>query len=182
LVLLILACLAGCGDDEALTYSHPVSINFKVKSDDTTNDTVVARKNITTESGNPFAKFISESRLALGGGDPSRIVLSSAELLLGASTSSTTGLEQVFSGEVVLLFHLGTTNNSFIAGTIVDPTGSGPAQLTVTFDSNEMGPDDYARFLAADFQVVLRGPAAATFAAKGAQADLQVTLRFKSFK
>ncbi|HTM20202.1 MAG TPA: hypothetical protein VL172_06840 [Kofleriaceae bacterium] len=174
---------AACGDDP-VTYSAPVEINLKAKSADTVNDTVADQKGITSEPGNPFGQFITDAQDALGGADPSRIELASLELLLGANSTGVTTLEEIFDGTVDVLLVTHDANNSFPAATtdIVEPVGGGPIDFDATFDSADMGAADYDRLLTSAFDVAIRGPAAAEFTTKGADADLQLTFTFQAFE
>lgn len=173
--------LGGCGDQVA-SYSGPVSINLKQKSSDVMNATVSTEKGITTESGNPYGAFISAARFNLGGADPSRVELTSATLLLGAASTGATTLEQVFSGRVDVLFIMNDTNNSYPAASVTGPTGPGPVDLAVSFDSGVFAGQDRAKLLSGGFKAVLRGPAATGFSGKAADVDLQTTFNFRALK
>lgn len=172
---------SGCGDQVA-SYSGPVSINLKQKSSDVINSTISTEKGITTESGNPYGAFINLARANLGGVDPSRVELTSATLLLGAGSTGVTSLEQVFSGRVDVLFIMNDTNNSYPAASVTGPTGPGPVNLAVGFDSSVFGGQDRAKLLSGGFKAVLRGPATATFSGKSADVDLQTTFNFRALK
>lgn len=178
-----LALVGACGDD-AVSYSEPVGINLKAKSSDVVNATVTNEKGITTESGNPYGAFVTNARTELGGAAPGRIEVSGARLLLGASTTGVTALGEIFLGEVVVLFQMNDTDNTFpVASRVFAATdGAGPIDLGVDFDSGEMNDADYGKLLSGSFKVVIRGPAAPDFQAKGADADLQTTLTFTAFE
>jgi hypothetical protein len=171
----------GCGDDP-ISYSQPVTINLKAKSGDVSASVVSGDKSITTESGNPYGEFISDSRDALAGSDPSAIELDSVTLLLGAQSTGVTQLQEIFGGQVDVLFVMNDSNNSHTAAFVVGPTGSGPVALSSNFDSTAMGSGDYAKLLQGSFKVVIRGPAATAFESKGAEADLQLTFGFVAFE
>ena len=98
----IFVTLVGCGDDP-VAHSSPVSINLKVKSDDVANGVLSERKSITSESGNPYGKFMSDARDALGGNEPSHIEINRLELFLGASSTGVSTIGEVFSGAVDVL-------------------------------------------------------------------------------
>lgn len=181
--VMFLVLAAACGDD-AVSYSEPVGINLKAKSSDVVNATVTNEKGINTESGNPYGAFVTNARRELGGADPTSIELTDARLLLGAGTVGVSALGEIFAGEVVVLFQMNDTNNTFPAASRVfaSTDGSGPIDLAVDFDSDEMSDEDYAKLLDGSFKVVIRGPAAPDFQTKGADADLQTTLTFTAFE
>lgn len=173
---------AACGDDP-VSYSEPVGINLKAKSDDTQNGVVTDEKGITTESGNPYGAFVTNGRDALGGVDPSSIEVDRVEVFLGASSTGVTRLGEVFAGTVEVLFQMNDTDNSYAVahGTIDADTAAGPAALEVDFDP-ALPAADYAKMLSGSFKVILRGPATADFSTKGADADIQVTFAFAAFE
>ncbi len=173
----------GCGDDP-VSYSAPVGINLKAKSDDTVAGVIDDEKGITTESGNPYGAFVSDARRELGGNDPSTIEVDRVDLFLGASSSGVTRLGEVFTGDVDLLFQMNDTNTSYPVATttIAADASAGPTGFDVTFDGGAISDADYAKLLGGSFKVVIRGTAAAGFDAKGADADLQTTFTFAAFE
>ena len=174
--------LVACGDDP-VSYSQPVTINLKAKSDDTVNNVVEDDKNITTESGNPFAKFVTDARLALGGADPSTIELTATTLTLGAGSTGVLKLGEVFTGNTEVNLTMADTNNTYPAAWgVIEATDGTTVTLETGFDTETLPDTDYAKVLAAGFKVGIRGPAAAGFAAKGADADIQVTLTFVAYE
>lgn len=52
----------------------------------------------------------------------------------------------------------------------------------MTFDSGALPEFDYIKLLGGSFKVVTRGPAAAGFTTKGADADIQITFTFAAFE
>lgn len=181
--LLILVALAGC-NDAPLSYSAPVGIHLKAKSGDTAGGVISEDKSITTESGNPFGAFISDAKQKLDGKDPGTVTLRSVDLLLGASSTNVTKLGEVFAGTVDALFEIDDTNNTYPAasGAVSASTDAGPKALDPAFERPALPDFDYLKFLGGSFKVVLRGPAAADFSTKGADADLQVTFMFEAFE
>ena len=178
-----LVALAGiaCGSD-AVSFSAPVGINVKAKSGDVAGNVISEAKDIQTEAGNPYKIFIDGAHQALGGRDPSRIELTSLTLLLGAQSTNVTRLEEVFTGRVDALFLMNDTNNTFPVGHVTSPTGGGPVAMDIDFNSDSFTGVDRTNLIAGSFKVVIRGSAAAGFAAKGAEANLQVTLQFRAFE
>ncbi|MCP3143282.1 hypothetical protein [Pyxidicoccus xibeiensis] len=182
--LLLVLCalpLIGCGGDP-VSYSAPVGINLKAKSSDTASGTVTSQKGIETESGNPFKVFVDTARQNLAGTSPSRVELTSLTLTLGAQSTGVASLSEVFSGRVEVLFLVNESNNTYAAGHVEGPSGSGPVAMVVDFDSEALPAADYTRFLDGKFNVVLRGSAAPTFMSKGAEVDFQTTFSFTAFE
>jgi len=175
--------LAACGDDPT-GYSSPVGINLKAKSGDVQSGVISDEKGITTESGNPYGAFVTDARAALGGADPARIEVDSATLVLGASSTGVLTLGEVFGGTVEVLFIMNDTNNTFAVGTaaIDATTSAGPVALDIGFASDGVLGDDWTKLLGGSFKVVVRGPAAAGFTTKGADADLQTTFTFAAYE
>lgn len=173
----------GDGDDDVISYSQPVGINFKVKSDEAAKaNTAEADKNVTTESGNPYGAFVHAARAHLGGADPARIDVRSVTLLLGGMSKGVTALEEALAGSVEVLFVMNDTNNTFKVAEVKDPKGTGPVNMSVRFAPDSVLGDDYRQLVGGNFKVVLRSPAAAGFPSrKDAEADLQVTLEFVAY-
>ena len=180
---LLLLSIGACGDDP-VEYSQPVGINLKAKSSDTTNNTVSNDKGINTESANPYGAFVTAAKAKLDGKDPSHIAIDKVALFLGATSTNVTRLGEVFDGTVDVVFVINDSNNSYpaAAGPVPATTGAGPVALDPSFDSSALPDFDYIKLLGGGFKVVLRGPAAAGFMAKGAEADLQVTFTFTAFE
>jgi hypothetical protein len=178
--LALLVSLAACGDDPA-SYSGPVAINLKAESGEVNGTAISDEKGITTESGNPYGAFITDARGTLGR-DPSRVEIDELELTLGAQSTGVTSLEQVYTGDVDVLFLMNDTNNTYNAGRITNPTGAGPVAVGIQFDSAGVADQDWAKFVGGSFKVVIRGTAATDFASKGAKADLQLAFTFAAFE
>jgi len=179
LVLPILLALTACGADP-VSYSAPVGINLKVKSGDVSNNAISDQKGITTESGNPYGAFVSDAQRKLGR-DPGRIEVDQLTLTLGAQSTGVTSLAEVYSQDVDVAFITNDTNNTYDVGHATSPTGVGPVALAMSFTSPSVSTADFAKMLTGSFSVVIRGPAAATFATKGAEANLQLTFTFAAF-
>jgi hypothetical protein len=178
---LALSATAACGSDP-VSYSAPVGINVKAKSGDVSGNVVTEQKDITTESGNPYGAFINDARVALSNKDPSAIEINHLTLLLGAQSTGVTTLDQVVTGDVDVAFVVNDSNNTYDAGHVMNPTGAGPVDMTVTFDSTKVAAQDWPKMMSGSFKVVLRGTAAATFAGKGAEANLQITFSFDALQ
>jgi hypothetical protein len=172
--------LAACGTDP-VSYSAPVGIEIKAKSGDVSQTVVTEQKDITTESGNPYGAFIADAMAKLGGKNPSRIEIDQMTLTLGAQSTGVTTLDGVLSGDVDVAFLANNSNNTYDAGHIMTPSGVGPDDMAPSFDWSKIAPQDVQQMLNGSFKVVLRGPAAASFASAGADASLQVTFTFTAF-
>lgn len=172
--------LVACGDDP-VSYSAPVGINLKAKSDDVVGGVITEDKGITTESGNPYGAFITAAKNELGGRDPGVIELDQLTMTLGATSTGVTLLEEVFSGNVQVQFQMNDTDNFFAVGHVMDPTGS-TTDLVVDFDSAQFAGVDWTKLLGGSFKVVMSGPAGTDFETKGADADLQLTFTFEAFE
>jgi hypothetical protein len=178
--ILALVLLAACGDDP-VSFSEPVGIELKAKSGDVANMTLTPDKSITTESGNPYGKFIDDAKAKLGK-DPGRIELDAVTLTLGAQSTNVSALEQVMTGDIAVQFLTNDTNNTFVAGHWTSPTGLGPVAGDASFDWDMVGSPDVAKFLGGSFKVVLNAPATTDFSTKGAEASLQLTFTFSAFE
>jgi hypothetical protein len=177
---LALLAVAACGTDP-VSFSAPVGINLKAKSGDVGNSTISDDKAITTETGNPFGAFVADARSKLGQ-DPARIEIDRLTLTLGAQSTGVTKLEEVYAGDVDVALLMNDTSNTYDAGHVLDPAGVGPVEVSVAFRSQDVSPADLTKLLGGSFKVVLRGPAAAAFASKGAEANLQLTFTFAAFE
>jgi hypothetical protein len=181
LLALPILVLAACGDDP-VQFSEPVGIELKAKSGDVVNSTVDANKGITTESGNPYSKFVADAMAKLGGAQPSSIEVDKVTLTLGAQSTNVSALEQVVTGDVYVQFLTNDTNNTFVVAHFASPTGPGPVEGHTSFDWSQVGTPDVDKMLGGSFKVVLRGPAATGFETKGAEASLQLTFTFTAFE
>ena len=85
-------------------------------------------------------------------------------------------------GDVDVLFLMNDTNNTYTAGRISNPTGTGPLAVGVLFESDAVADQDWTKLLGGSFKVIIRGTAAPGFQNKGAEAELQVTLTFNAFE
>lgn len=179
--LFALCMLAACGDDP-VSYSAPVGIELKAKSGEVTaSNALTPEKSITTESGNPYGKFVDDARAKLGR-DPGLIELDKVTITLGAQSTNVTALEQVMTGDVYVQFLTNDTNNTFVAGHWPSPTGLGPVTGHSQFDWSLVGAQDIPKFLGGGFKIVLNAPAASEFSTKGAEAALQLTFTFSAYE
>jgi hypothetical protein len=179
--LACLALVAACGTDP-VTYSAPVGIELDAKSGHVLQDSLTELKDITTESGNPYGAFISAAMAKLRGKDPSRIEIHKMTLTLGAQSTGVTTLDQVFKDDVEVSFLVSSSNHTYAAGHVMNPTGAGPVTMSPTFEWSMVAAQDVPPFLNGSFKVVLSGTAATNFSGLGADAAMQVTFTFTAFQ
>jgi hypothetical protein len=175
--------LIACGDDP-VSESAPVGLSMKVQSSDVAGDgTVTEEKSITTESGNPWGKFVDDARATIGG-DPSDITVDDATIVLETSSTNVTDLGEVFDGLVTLTFEMnGSINQYTVAdGMVAGADLGGEVPLTPRFDFQTVVTDDVADLLGGSFKVILTGPTHAGFAGLDADADLQTVFTFSAFE
>jgi len=175
-----LLVLGACGSDP-VSYSAPVGIELHAKSGDVTQSVVTEQKDITTESGNPYGAFVNDAKAKLGGKDPTRIEIDKLTITLGAQSTGVSTLDQVLSGDVDVAFLANSSNNTYDAGHVMNPTTAGPVALDPDFEWTTVAAQDLPQMLGGSFKVVLRSPAATDFTTKGADATLQLTFTFTAF-
>jgi hypothetical protein len=182
LITTSLLILVACGDDP-ISVSDQVDLKITISSGDVAGGEVFADKNVNTESGNPYGVFVQGARDEIGG-DPGRITVDAVALTLEATSTNVTGIGEVFSGTLVLGFEMNgsTTLYPVATRTIVAADVAGPLELEVDFDSDDIPDVDFADLASGSFKVSVSGPAAATFAAANASADLLMTLTFSAFE
>lgn len=186
LASLFLATTLGCAcsDDDPVSHSAPIGLTLSAKSDDVQGDgTITDDKNITTESGNPWGKFVDDAEAELGGA-PGSIELVELTLLLGADSDGVTELREIFDGTVDVQFELEDTGNFYsVASANIDADTEGrEVSFERLFDYEEFDGAEVDALLAGSFKVLLGGPAAAGFADANADADMQLTLVFEAFE
>lgn len=181
-LVLVPLLVAGCGGHTPVSYSQPVDVTLpSITAKSVTGATVSAQKNINTVSGNPYSAFVAAAMQQLNGKNPSRIAVTSLTLTL-LSTSSVTGLEQVFGGPVAVTFVLnGGTGTVAAVGQSGSVTGAS-ATLTTTFDSKSLSAADYTALLQGQFSAVVAGPVASGFAGSSQSADVKSTFHFVAYE
>lgn len=162
-LITLTALVGGCGDTagtnaNTVNFSGPVPINIdKFKDGEVRNEAFDVDKSVSTESGNPYGAFLQEARARLGR-PPAAVIVERATLTLGANSSGVTSFQQFFGGPLTLyLTNSGTTVN---VGTVAQPTGAGPVEVTITATRDTLGPlqNDLSQ---GSFKVGVRVPAAA---------------------
>jgi hypothetical protein len=181
LFVVALPVLVACSSDP-LQYSEPVGIELSAKSSDVSGSAVSQQKDITTEVGNPYGAFITAATAKLNGHAPSSIEIDQLDLSLGAQSTGVATLDEVLTGDVDVAFLVNDSNNTYDAGHITSPTGVGPDAVDTDFDWSTVSTADQARMLQGSFKVVVRGPSAATFMSKGANASLELKFTFAAFE
>jgi hypothetical protein len=182
LVAVVPLLFAACTDDP-VSYSAPVGITLQVRSNDVATDgTIALDKMITTESGNPYGKFISDAQQKLGK-NPSLIELDSVTLSLDTTKSTNvTLLEQIMIGESRTSFVLNDTDTVIDAARFTNPTSAGPFNGTATFDMTPLAEADVEKLLGGSFKVQLNAAAAPELASTDADAVLQLTFTFSAYE
>lgn len=182
LALTFAVAAPGCSDDP-VSYSAPVSLNLKIKSDDVANGVAMDEKGITTESGNPWGAFVSEAEAQVGGA-PGDIDLDELTLLLGATSVNITELRAMFDGTVDVQFQMNDSDNLYPVGTalIDDDLEGREAGFDILFDYADFTGDDLTRLLGGSFKVIVSGPADPAYPTLSGDADLQITLTFSAYE
>lgn len=157
----LLLSLAGCGDDLAantVNFSGPVTINVdKFKDGDVRNDAFDADKNVNTESGNPYGAFLQQARGALGRA-PAAVLVERVTLTLGRDSTGVTSFEQFLGGPLVV--YLASSSTTVNIGSVTQPTGAGPVEVTITATRDTLAPINND-LVQGSFKVGIRVPAAA---------------------
>lgn len=155
--------VAACGDTagtnaNTVNFSGPVAINIdKFKDGEVRNEAFDVDKNVNTESGNPYGAFLQQARAVLGR-PPAAVLVDRATMTLGANSSGVTSFQQFLGGPLTLyLANSGTTVN---IGTVAQPTGAGPIEVTITATRDTLAPIQN-ELIQGSFKVGVRVPAAA---------------------
>jgi hypothetical protein len=158
---LCIVALAGCGDNLAANtvgFSGPVSVNVdKFKDGDVRNNAFDADKSINTESGNPYGAFLQQARGALGRA-PAAVLVERVTLTLGRDATGVTSFEQFMGGPLVV--YLASSSTTVNVGTVAQPTGAGPVEVTITATRDTLAPIN-SELVQGSFKVGIRVPAAA---------------------
>src|SRR5262249_47818439 len=119
--------LFGC---DSASYSGPVAINLRARSEDVVQNRVSFMKSMSSQMGNPYGAFINAAQQRIGR-DPSRIEVTALAIRLNAADSTNvTRLEEVFTGQVDVLFVIDDSNNAYHVGQVLNPTGIDPVVVT----------------------------------------------------
>jgi hypothetical protein len=178
-----LVLVAACGDDP-VSVSDVVDIKLSLSSGDVAGDgTMVADKNINTESGNPYGAFVQFARDEIGG-DAGRITVDGAAITVDATSSGITDLGEVFLGVTTVEFVMNGSSAIYPVATraVVLDDGPGPVEFDVDLDSDDIPDEDFADLASGSFKVAISGTAADGFEAANADADMTVSLTFSAFE
>lgn len=171
----IALALPACGDDP-VAYSEVVSLKLSgMKDGDFKNNTVSEDKNISTESGNPYAVFLRNAKDALGGKDPGHIEVVSVTVQVHSESKNVTAIDQVLADVEVFIANSATT---VPVANKTTPTGS---SVVVPLIANVDYGGVSASMISGDFKMGARGTGIATLPA---DFDLKLTLdvRFEAFE
>jgi hypothetical protein len=175
---------AACGGgDDPVSYSAPVGIELKADADKVVDTTITDEKGITTESGNPYGAFVQEARNELGH-DPGEIDVTGVDIRLN-DTQGVTNLNEIFEGDVEILFQMTATSDIFPVATVtIDATteGGGPIDAVIDFVPEDFVDQNLADLVSGNFKVVYRGTANPTYGGTANKADLQITFTFEAFE
>lgn len=161
-----LALIAGCGasggtgtgDPITVNYSGPVAIKLdKFKDGEVRNEAFDVDKSINTESGNPYGMFLQQARATLGRA-PAAVLVDRVTLTLASDTTGVTSFEQFLGGPLTL--YLASSSVTVNIGTVTQPRGSGPVEVTITATRDTLAPIQ-SDLIQGSFKVGARVPAAA---------------------
>ncbi len=166
--LAVTLAVAGCGDASntggggggvnTAGYSGPVNIRIdKFKPDEARNGVFDNDKSVNTESGNPYGAFLQAARAALGR-DPAAVLVDRVTLTIDRDTRGVSAFEQVLGGPLTV--YLASSSTTVNIGTVTQPTGAGPVEVTITATRDTLAPIN-ARLLDGGFKVGIRVPVAA---------------------
>lgn len=174
--------LVACADDP-VQVSDVVDLKVTVSSGDVEAGALLEEKNINTESGNPYAVFLSGARDTLGR-EPGRITVEAAALTLEPTSRGVASLGEVFAGttRLELVMNGSTTRYPIASHDMIAADAAGPITFDAELDSVDLPEADFADLASGSFKVVLAGPAAPGFAGAKADADLRMSLTFGAYE
>ena len=176
--LALAACAAlGCGDDgNTVNHSGPVAITVdKFKDDEVRSGTFDRDRSVTVESGNPYGAFLQQARTVLGR-PPAAVLVDRVTLTLAADTRGVTAFEQFLGGPLTV--YLASSQATVNLGTVAQPRGAGPVEVTLTATRDTLAPIQ-ADLTQGSFKVGLRAPAATTLPASF-DAKISTVLYFRA--
>jgi hypothetical protein len=130
--------LPACAEDPVLATDLIVITLSDINENDITSGVVEERKNISTESGNPYGEFLREARRILGR-DPGRIRVESVQITLDGSSRGVDGFQDLFPGEVNVFLDASAGGTVYVGRTSA-PTGMGPVVLSVISSDDSLAP------------------------------------------
>lgn len=121
--------LLGCSDDPAFT-SGQVGISLGVKEGDIVGDQIDSRKNVSTESGNPYGAFISKVEDEFGD-SPREIRVEAVTLQIQESKDDVSVFEDLWPETVNVFLAADDTVSGFVVASIDSPAGLGPINVPI---------------------------------------------------
>ncbi len=176
--LLLISCfvglaLVGCSDDPVFT-SGQVGISLGLKEGAIVGDQIDSRKNVSTESGNPYGAFIQEVKDEFGD-SPREIRIEAVSLQIQDTKDDVAVFQDLWPESVEVFLAADDTVSGFTVASVQGPTGLGPINVPTR-------PVDDATALetllaSGNFRVGVRGKTALTTASKF-DTKVAVTLSF----
>lgn len=176
---LMVAGASACGEDPS-NVSDQIGIKLSLKEGDVTGSTVETRKNISTETSNPYAAFLEAVKAEYGDQTPSEIRVEKVVLQLVDAKDDVAVLEDLFNGKVEVFLAPDDAAVGYIVGTIDSPTGSGPHDMERATEAGDLV-NFLDTMLAGSFRVGIRGstPRSANDKFTG---ELTATLSFAAYE
>lgn len=167
LSLLVLSSLAlsstSCGDDEALFTSGQVSVKLNLKEGDVVSERLEDRKNISTESSNPYGAFLNEVDRTFGD-SPREIRVEEVSIEISETKDDVATLADLWPGSFDVFFAADDSVSGYTIATASSATNVGP--ITMTLDENVNRQEVQDLLNSGNFRVGVRGNTEQTSSAK----------------
>ena len=155
-----LLILAGCDETPGPADSGPFTTSVNSMNESDIDAGMLAKdENVSNETGNPWGEFIKRAETVCGA-DPSGFSVLSATLSLDTSRSDVAGLEEVFTGPVVVYWS--STRGSDAGAVRVDVAGAtsvagtGPVTLEILATRRQLAAL-HDRLVGGDFHIGIEG-------------------------
>jgi hypothetical protein len=164
----------GCAEEGPKLFTAPISLQLDLKESDIQDGVLSRDKNISTEQGNPWSKFVQDAKASLGR-DPTAFEITTAQVTLDAADSenvdafddlTTTGELRLVATKTDGEVPIGFARQSKPSGTLIKPA--------ITASKDDLAPL-YQPMLGSDFKVRIEVDTTRTDKDKF-KADLSVTL------
>lgn len=165
--------LVGCSDDPAFT-SGQVGISLSLKEGAIVGDQIDSRKNVSTESGNPYGAFISKVQNEFGD-TPREIRIEAVSLQIQDTKDDVAVFEDLWPESVQVFLAADDTVSGFTVASVEGPTGLGPINVPTRPVEDTTALETLLE--SGNFRVGVRGKTALTDAAKF-DTKVAVTLTF----
>lgn len=174
---LVALTLVGCSDDPAFT-SGQVGISLGLKEGAIVGDQIDTRKNVSTESGNPYGAFVSKVENEFGD-TPREIRIEAVSLQIQDTKDDVAVFEDLWPETAEVFLAADDTVSGFTVATVQNPTGLGPIDLVVqpVEDATALG----TLLDSGNFRVGVRGKTGLTSASKF-DTKIAVTLTFGAYE